>query len=146
KGVESWPISISWRRDRQLESVRVTQPEHARSPGHVGRLRLQIASMIFDPFSNFVDVLVSRDLQGETLTLDPVPAPGSVVLIDQQPHVPGPERHRPQLSFALIVLVDGEAHHIAVPGQTLLKVFHCQRGREGSRTKRLRLGTRRGTR
>src|ERR1700747_3448619 len=101
------------RRDRQLEPVWVPQPEYARSPGRVGRLRFESAAALLNRFCNFVDVLLRRDLQREALALGPIPPLGTVILIDQEPHIPCSERNRPQPSLALVFSIDLETRYIA---------------------------------
>src|SRR5216684_463354 len=69
------------RRDRQLESIRVAQTEHARAPRRVIWLRFQRATELLDPSRNLIDVLIRRNVQREPLAFDSVPTPRSVVLI-----------------------------------------------------------------
>src|SRR6266705_29219 len=112
------------RRDRQLEPVRVPQPEDARAPRRVGGLRVEGATALFDPSRDVVDALLRRDLQRATLAFDAIPALLAVVLIDQDPHVASAERYRPEFPVALVPPLDRETHHLVVPGQALREVLH----------------------
>src|SRR5439155_25763306 len=103
------------RRNCELEAVRVLQTQYARAPRHVSGLHLECTAELLDPFRNLVDVLVCRDLQREPFALDPVPPLGSVILTDQDAHVPGSQRNGPQLSLALVLPVDGEAYDMLIP-------------------------------
>src|SRR5437667_85672 len=131
-------------RNRELEAVGVLQPEYAGAPGHVGGLYLEFTAKLLDLFRNLVDVLVCRNLQREPFALDPVQPLGSVILTDQDPHVAGSQRNRPQPSVALVLPVDGEAHHLVIPRQAAFEIFHGQRGRETAGLKGLGLRARAG--
>ena len=59
------------------------------------------------------------------------------VLTDHDPDVSSFERRAGELSAALELLFDIEAHLVAIPGQTLLNVLHGQRCRDGAGAKSL---------
>src|SRR6478672_6423129 len=121
----------SFRGEDELEPIRVLQPEDAHAPRHVGGLGLERAAGAGDALREVVDALRRRELERESLALLSIEALRAIVLVDQDPHAAGLERHGDELPRALVLLIDGEADDVAVPGEALLEILHGERRIQG---------------